>query len=178
MYATESGGAMAAPAVPAPAGPRPKLAIRTELSPSYSTISTEALAEHLRAGAAAEPLVLVDVRGDDHKGGHIPGAEWVAFPSFEARAAELVAGWCAAAAGPNQEAPIKICFYCQYSSERGPSCALTAAAKVCSVHACPTPCLAKGWLVGLAGGPVLLCDAIFCCLFFLLLQWRLLRFAW
>uniref|UniRef100_A0A7S2RKG5 Rhodanese domain-containing protein n=1 Tax=Rhizochromulina marina TaxID=1034831 RepID=A0A7S2RKG5_9STRA len=106
---------------------RPKLAIRTESTPSYATMSVEALAEELRGREGGRGVVVVDVRGDDRKGGHIPSSQWVAFPAFEAQAADRVAAWCS---GGSSTAPAKICFYCQYSSERGPSCALTCAAKV------------------------------------------------
>ncbi|KNC48914.1 uncharacterized protein AMSG_04659 [Thecamonas trahens ATCC 50062] len=85
------------------------------------------------------PVVVVDVRDDDHAGGHIAGAIWLASRDFDAGmtslARELVQR--AADAGASDMNPLPVVVHCQFSQVRGPSCARALAAHP-DIAACPT----------------------------------------
>jgi len=60
-------------------------------------------------------LLIVDVRDDDHKGGHIPGSLHVPSETFEAAVDNLVKGKARDVG--------TVVFHCSYSQQRGPKTA-------------------------------------------------------
>lgn len=63
-------------------------------------------------------LAIVDVRDDDHIGGHIKSSQWVPINQFDARMPEVLR----VNAGKD-----RVVFHCMLSQQRGPKAALTYA---------------------------------------------------
>jgi rhodanese-related sulfurtransferase len=80
-------------------------------SPSY--ITREALSEIL-LGDGASSIVIIDVRDEDHVGGHILGSKNVPSTTLDYRMTELVR---------TLQSKDKVVFHCALSQVRGPSAA-------------------------------------------------------
>lgn len=82
-------------------------------------ISREELAEQLRASPTAPALpsnlAIIDVRDNDHIGGHIRGSTWVPSSELDYKTPELVR---------NLKDKDVVVFHCALSQQRGPSAAL------------------------------------------------------
>ena len=73
------------------------------------------LAEILKAPETASKIAIIDVRDDDHVGGHIKGSQWVPIHQLDARLPELLRV---------NAAKDKVVFHCMLSQQRGPKAAL------------------------------------------------------
>ena len=83
----------------------------TMFSPSYMT--KETLAELLGAPSTGS-VAVIDVRDEDHVGGHIKGSQHVPSASLDYRMPELVR---------TLKGKEKVVFHCALSQQRGPSAA-------------------------------------------------------
>lgn len=76
------------------------------------------LAELLGQPSASSKIAVVDVRDDDHLGGHIKSSQWVPVHQLDARMPELLR------INKDKE---RVVFHCMLSQERGPRSALAYA---------------------------------------------------
>ena len=84
------------------------------------------LADSLRKQETASKVAVVDVRDNDHVGGHIKGSQWVPVDQLDARMPELLR--------TNKDKE-RVVFHCMLSQQRGPKAALAyARAKVSQVE--------------------------------------------
>lgn len=77
-------------------------------------MSAEELAALIKSKPAAKQLVVIDVRDEDHEGGHIAGSVNVPSDSFYIRQRELIEEY-----GDYE----RVVFHCMQSQIRGPRCA-------------------------------------------------------
>ncbi|KAK5095744.1 Cdc25 phosphatase Ibp1 [Exophiala xenobiotica] len=73
------------------------------------------LANSLRQEQTASRITVIDVRDNDHVGGHIKGSQWVPLNQLDARMPELLR------ANKDME---RVVFHCMLSQQRGPKAAL------------------------------------------------------
>ena len=78
-------------------------------------LTPQDLASLLSSPTTASKLAIIDVRDDDHIGGHIKGSIWVPVQQLDARIPELIR------VTRDKE---KVVFHCMLSQQRGPSSAL------------------------------------------------------
>ena len=78
-------------------------------------LTPQDLASLLSSPTTASKTTIVDVRDDDHIGGHIKGSIWVPVQQLDARVPELIR------LTKDKE---KVVFHCMLSQQRGPSSAL------------------------------------------------------
>lgn len=76
------------------------------------------LANSLRQEPTASQVAVIDVRDNDHVGGHIKGSQWVPTNQLDARMPELLR------ANKDKE---RVVFHCMLSQQRGPKAALAYA---------------------------------------------------
>lgn len=85
---------------------------------SLKFIKPADLANSLTQGATASKTAVIDVRDNDHLGGHIKGSQWVPINQLDARMPELLR------VNAGKE---RIVFHCMLSQQRGPKAALAYA---------------------------------------------------
>lgn len=96
----------------------------TTIKPTAITISSLKyvkpvdLANSLRQEQTRSKVAVIDVRDNDHVGGHIRGSRWVPVNQLDARMAELLR--------VNAEKD-RVIFHCMLSQQRGPKAALAYA---------------------------------------------------
>ena len=78
-------------------------------------LTPQDLASCLSSPTTASKTTVIDVRDDDHIGGHIKGSLWVPVQQLDARIPELIR------LTKDKE---KVVFHCMLSQQRGPSSAL------------------------------------------------------
>ncbi|KAK5939836.1 Cdc25 phosphatase Ibp1 [Knufia obscura] len=76
------------------------------------------LANSLRQQQTASEVAVIDVRDNDHVGGHIKGSQWVPAHELDARMPELLR--------TNKDKQ-RVVFHCMLSQQRGPKAALAYA---------------------------------------------------
>lgn len=76
------------------------------------------LANSLRQPQTASGVAVIDVRDDDHIGGHIKGSQWVPINQLDARMPELLRV---------NQGKERVVFHCMFSQQRGPKAALAYA---------------------------------------------------
>lgn len=76
------------------------------------------LANSLRQPETASKVAVIDVRDNDHLGGHVRGSQWVPINHLDARIPELLR--------VNKDKD-RVVFHCMLSQQRGPKAALTYA---------------------------------------------------
>ena len=78
-------------------------------------VKREELANLLSATSTSSKVAVIDVRDDDHVGGHIRSSTWVSINTLDHKLPELVR---------TLKDKEKVVFHCALSQQRGPSAAL------------------------------------------------------
>ncbi|KAL9107985.1 MAG: hypothetical protein Q9227_007200 [Pyrenula ochraceoflavens] len=78
-------------------------------------VTREELAETLQDPEESKKIAVVDVRDDDHVGGHIASSLWAPYQQINPRLPELVR---------RLQDKQRVIFHCALSQQRGPSAAL------------------------------------------------------
>lgn len=85
---------------------------------SLRFIKPAVLAESLRTPSTASNLAIIDVRDDDHIGGHIKSSQWIPSHQLDVKIPELLR---------TLRDKDQVIFHCMLSQQRGPKAALTYA---------------------------------------------------
>lgn len=82
---------------------------------SLRFIKPAVLAESLRTPSSTSKLAIIDVRDDDHLGGHIKSSQWVPSSQLDVKIPELLR---------TLKDKDQVIFHCMLSQQRGPKAAL------------------------------------------------------
>ena len=91
---------------------------------SISRTSVKQVAEWVRTGQVPEPVSLIDVRDEDHRGGHVRGSWHLPSDEVFERMEELVRKTVYGSQERSVDGTRRtVVFYCMHSRMRGPSAA-------------------------------------------------------